>query len=133
MKEETKHQESKLVCKIHLLLKQIPYHFELFRLFGLHIIRPLLLRQRGKEFIAPITCVCVSCSVMSDSLDCSPPDSSVPGASPGMNTRVNCHSLLQGIFLTQDQTQVFCIAGRLFTIHPPYFHSFYVLYIFSGE
>ena len=27
-----------------------------------------------------------------------------------------CHALLQGIFLTQEQTWVSCIAGRLFTI-----------------
>ena len=32
------------------------------------------------------------------------------------NTEVSCHFLLQGIFLTQDQTQVSCIAGRFFTI-----------------
>lgn len=55
MKEDTKHQEAKLVCKIHLILKQIPYHFELFRTFGLHIIWSLLLSQRGKEFITPNT------------------------------------------------------------------------------
>ena len=33
-------------------------------------------------------------------VDCSPP-SSCPWNSPGKNTRVGCHSLLQGIFLTQ--------------------------------
>ena len=46
----------------------------------------------------------VSCSVMSDSLgplDCSQPGSSVRGDSPGKNTGVGGHSLLQGIFLTQ--------------------------------
>ena len=35
---------------------------------------------------------------------------------PGMNTGVRYHSLLQGIFLTRDQTQVSHIAGRFFTI-----------------
>ena len=34
-------------------------------------------------------------------MDCSPPGSSVPGDSPGKNTGVGCHALLQGIFLTQ--------------------------------
>ena len=29
---------------------------------------------------------------------------------------IGYHSLLQGIFLTQDQTQISCIAGRFFTI-----------------
>ena len=40
----------------------------------------------------------------------SPPGSSVHGNSPGKNTAVSCHSLLQGIF------QVSCTAGRLFTV-----------------
>ena len=34
-------------------------------------------------------------------MDCSPPDSSVHGDSPGKNTEVGCHALLQGIFPTQ--------------------------------
>ena len=33
--------------------------------------------------------------------DCSPPGSLVHGASPGKNTGVGCHALLQGIFPTQ--------------------------------
>ncbi|KAI4548663.1 hypothetical protein MG293_000993 [Ovis ammon polii] len=44
------------------------------------------------------------CYIMSDScdpVDCSPPGSSVHGDSPGKNTGVGCHALLQGIFLTQ--------------------------------
>ena len=35
-----------------------------------------------------------------DPMDCSPPGSSVCGNSPGKNTEVGCHALLQGIFLT---------------------------------
>ena len=35
------------------------------------------------------------------SLDCSPPGSSVHGNSPGKNTGVGCHALLQGIFPAQ--------------------------------
>ena len=31
-------------------------------------------------------------------MDCSPPGSSVHGESPGKNTAVGCHALLQGIF-----------------------------------
>ena len=34
-------------------------------------------------------------------MDCSPPGSSVHGDSPGKNTGVGCHVLLQGIFPTQ--------------------------------
>ena len=48
----------------------------------------------------------LSCSVVSDSLwplDCSPPGSSLcPWDSPGKNTGMGCHFLLQGIFLTQE-------------------------------
>ena len=33
-----------------------------------------------------------------------------------MNTGVGCHALFQGLFLTQDQTQVSRIAGRFFTV-----------------
>ena len=36
-----------------------------------------------------------------DSTDCSPPGSSVHGESPGQNSGVGCHALLQGIFPTQ--------------------------------
>ena len=49
-------------------------------------------------------CAVLSRSVMSDSCDprdCSPPGSSIHGASPGKNTGVGCHALLQGIFPTQ--------------------------------
>ena len=35
---------------------------------------------------------------------------------PGKNPGVGCHFLLQRIFLTQDRTQVSCIAGRFFTV-----------------
>ena len=49
-------------------------------------------------------------------MDRSPPGSSVHGDSPGMNTGVGCHALFQGLFLSQDQTQVSRIAGRFFTV-----------------
>ena len=42
-----------------------------------------------------------SCLTLCDPLDCTPPGSSVHGDSPGKNTGVGCHALLQGIFLTQ--------------------------------
>ena len=47
---------------------------------------------------------CVRLSVVSDSLrpvDCRPPSPCVHMDSPGKNTGVGSHSLLQGIFLTQ--------------------------------
>ena len=39
-----------------------------------------------------------------------------PWDSSGKNTEVGCHSLLQGIFLTQDRTLVSCIASGFFTV-----------------
>ena len=51
-------------------------------------------------------------------MDYSLPDSSVHGDSPGKNTRVGCHALLQGIFLTQGSNMCLmssALAGRFFT------------------
>ena len=42
-----------------------------------------------------------SCPTLCKPMDCSPPGSSVHGDSPGKNTGVGCHFLLQGIFFTQ--------------------------------
>ena len=42
-----------------------------------------------------------SCPTLCDSMDCSPPGSSVQGIFSGKNTEVGCHFILQGIFLTQ--------------------------------
>ena len=43
-----------------------------------------------------------SCPARGDPMDCSPLGSSVHGDSPGKNTGVGCHALLQGIFPTQE-------------------------------
>ena len=45
--------------------------------------------------------VAQSCLTLCDSMDCSSPGSSVHGDSPGKNTGMGCHALLQGIFPTQ--------------------------------
>ena len=54
-------------------------------------------------------CVCAellqSCLTLCDPMDCSTPSSSVHGDSPGKNTGVGCHVLLQGIFPTQESNQ----------------------------
>ena len=41
------------------------------------------------------------CPTLWDTMDCGLPGSSVHGDSPGKNTRVGCHALLQEIFPTQ--------------------------------
>ena len=49
-------------------------------------------------------------------MGCNLPDSSVHRDSPGKNTGVCCHALLQGKFPTQGSNPGLCIAGELFTI-----------------
>ena len=68
-------------------------------------------------------CVCLvtqSCLTLWNTMDCSPPVSSVLGDSPGKNTVVGCHPFLQGIFPTRDWTwdwtQISHIAGGFFTV-----------------
>ena len=39
--------------------------------------------------------------ILCNPMECSLPGSSIQGDSPGMNTGVGCHALLQGIFPTQ--------------------------------
>ena len=50
----------------------------------------------------PVLCfVAELCPTLCDPMGCSPPGSSVHVDSPGKNTGVGCHVLLQGIFPTQ--------------------------------
>ena len=59
-----------------------------------------------------------SCPTLCNPVDCSPSGSSVHKDSPGKNTGVGCHALLQGIYPTQGSDPrllVSCIAGGLFT------------------
>ena len=50
--------------------------------------------------------VAQSCLILFDPMDCSPPGSSVHRDSPGKNTGVCCHALLQGASQPRDRTQV---------------------------
>ena len=53
------------------------------------------------RYCAVLCWVIQSRLTLCDPMNCSPPDSSVHGDSPGKNTGVGCHALLQGIFPTQ--------------------------------
>ena len=64
--------------------------------------------------------VAQSCATLCNPTDCSPPGSSVHGDSPGKNTGVVCHALLQGIFLTQG-------------LKPHLFHCRQILYHLSHQ
>ena len=61
------------------------------------------LEFKEKFLKCPMCCAVLSHAFMSlcDPMDCSPPGSSVHGDSPGKDTGVGCHALLQGIFPTQ--------------------------------
>ena len=70
-----------------------------------------------------LCCMCFitqSCQTLRDPMDCSPPGSSVHGDSPGKNTEVGCHALLQGIFPTQGS-------------NPDLLHCRWVLYCLSHQ
>ena len=65
--------------------------------------------------------VCVKslqlCLTLCNTIDCSPPGSSVHGDSPGENTGVGCHALLQGIFPTQvSNLGLLHCRGRFFIV-----------------
>ena len=53
------------------------------------------------------------CPTLCDPVDYSLPDSSVHGDSPGKNTEVGCHALLQGICPTQGSNQGFSPCRRI--------------------
>ena len=57
-----------------------------------------------------------SCPTLCNPVDCSSPGSSVHGDSPGQNTVVGCHALLQGLFPTQVFTPGLMNCSRFFTI-----------------
>ena len=61
---------------------------------------------------AVLNLVAQSCPTCCDPMDCSPPGSSVYGDSPGKNTGVGCHALLQGIFPIQGSN-----SGLLYCRH----------------
>ena len=61
-----------------------------------------------------------SCPTLCHPVDCSPPGSSVLGESPGKNTRVGCHALLQGIF-------------PIWGLNPSLLHCRWILYCLSHQ
>ena len=80
-----------------------------------------LVKQPGmgtwrRPFFSTVLCSPVQwCPTLCDPGNCSLPGSSVLGDSPGKNTGVGFHVLLQGIFPTQGLNQVSPIAGGFFT------------------
>ena len=65
---------------------------------------PATLCHCNQSFISPCAVLCLvaqSCLTLCEPIDCNLPGSSVHGDSPGKNTGVGCHALLEGIFQTQ--------------------------------
>ena len=62
------------------------------------------------------TCMCAKslqlCPTLCNPMDCNPPGSSVHGDSPGKNTKVGCHALLQG---SNPCLMSSGLAGRFYT------------------
>ena len=86
--------------------------------------KPMHVYTHTKRYMTTLNClwyVCV-CLVtqlgptLCNPMDCSPPGSFVHGDSLSKNIGVGCHALLQGIFPTQDRSQVSCTADGFFTI-----------------
>ena len=59
-------------------------------------------QARNSWYVLSLLCVRAQLyPTLCDPMDCSPPGSSIHRDSPGKNTEVGCHFLLQGIFPTQ--------------------------------
>ena len=99
-------------CSISYLL--LPFHlvylFQFLCLF-LFFVKPLwsvaenLLHTYTYSIVYAVCLVAQLCPTLCNPMDCSSPGSSVHGDSPGKNTEVSCHALLQGIFPTQGSNQ----------------------------
>ena len=89
---------------------------------------------QGVTFLCYVPFVCVSHSVVSASLR---PHGLLPTRlvclwdSPGMNTEVSCHFLLQGIFLTQGLNQGL-LSCRQILYHLSYQGSPQTLWVYEG-
>ena len=68
------------------------------------------------ETLMPISEVVQSCPILFDPMDCSLPDSAVHGIFQARILEWAAMSSSRGSYQPRDQTQVYCIAGRRFTV-----------------
>ena len=92
--------------------------------------------------VSRVCLVAQLCLTLCDPVECSLPSSSVHGDSPGKNTGVGCHALLQGIFPTQGSNPglpncrriLYCLSHqgspKLLTVCPYYPFNNYKIYTF---
>ena len=81
---------------------------------------------RGEE--VQFSSVAQPCPTLCDPVNCSPPGSYVHGDSPGKNTGVGCHALLQRIFPTQGSNLGLPHCRQIL-----YFTLFYFYFILSHQ
>ena len=99
-KEEAGNGRKAILLTLKVLLGEQNEGKTLQRRFSrVFVHRSTRLEEGG--FIFGVCIVTQSCLSLCDPMDCSPPGSSVHGDSPGKNTGVGCHVLLQGIFPPQ--------------------------------
>ena len=98
-------------------LKPHAWIFELFNFFAIVNTTAMNASCTFSLCCAVLCLVTQSCSTLCNPKDCSPSGSS-DGNSPGKNTGVGCHALLQGILPTQGLNLVSHTAGRVFTTEP---------------
>ena len=98
-------------CSTSLIIREMKMKIKMR--FDLTLVRMVIIKK--SVLCCAVLCLATQlCLSLCDPKDCNPPGSSVHGDSPGKNTGVGCHALLQGIFPTQNQSQVSRIAGRFF-------------------
>ena len=76
-------------------------------------------RTESSTVRSNLMCLCTvaqSCLTLCDPMDCSLPGSSVHGDSPGKNSGVGCHALLQGIVPTQGSNP-YLLYGKQILYH----------------
>ena len=85
--------------------------------------------------------VAQSCQSLRDPMDCSPPGSSAHRDSPGKNTGVRCHALLQGTFPTQKSNSglshcrqiLYCLRHQGSCPPPHALHPFNIALVLSTQ
>ena len=102
------------VPRMHL---KVQFVFKSNKVMPRHPTNTIRLYSTGPR--AVLGSVAQSCLTLCDLMDCSPPGFSVHGDSPGKNTGVGCHALIQGIFPTWGLRSllhcgwiVYCLATR---------------------
>ena len=70
-------------------------------------------------FCAVLCIVSQLCPTLFDPMDCSPPGTSIHGDSPGKNTELGCHALLQRILPTQGSNPGFLHCIQILLLSEP--------------